>query len=356
MRAGHSLPGGPFGVRAAASRRKRAARNSVDVSNLLMLHGVHAPVILVLFLVAQAVLALAGDSNPIGASLIAFVPLAIAAVWVMQPAADPFPAAWCAGILALCTVTVTAQSVQPLSLGAPLYVTWHLGAVTTVLFMLILRGRVVVGWAGFLGMAVGTLVWASASGLGIVAGLDLTVRHAATLVVGTAVYFGLLSTARRITTINRRGVVDAAAAATALASDEERIAQLTRLDEMARPVMERVASGLPMSESERRDCLLIEASLRDVVRGRALASPPVLAAARKARERGVEVTLLDDSGMNGDPSAVAALIENELHGLQVGALTARLQPPGRPELASIMIAPLDGAARILIVGRDGRVR
>lgn len=351
------MTAGTFGLGLGEARRERAARNAVDVSSLLLLHGAHAPVILALFLVAQALLAFAGgaDTDRLFASVLAFVPLAAAAVWVMQPAVDPLPGLWSVGVLALCSVTVTAQSVQPDSHGLPLYATWHLGAVTTVLFVLIMRGRPLFGWLGYLGMAVATFAWTIGTGLGFATGADLLVRHAATLVVGTAVYFGLLGTARRITAINRRSLAEAAALATAQAAEEERLAQLTRLDELARPVMERVASGEPLSETEKRDCLLVEASLRDLVRGRTLAVPHVLSAARAARARGVEVTLLDDSGAGTDPASVVELVTRELSGLHGGSFTVRLQPPGRRELASIVIAPAEGAARIVVVERDGRV-
>jgi hypothetical protein len=330
---------------------------SVDVSSLLKLHGPHASIILALFLLAQALLAFAGggEMNHIEIAILAFVPFGIAAIWVVQPAPDPLPGLWCVGILGLCTLTVTVLSAQPALAGQPVFLTWHLGAVTTVLFMLILRGRVLYGWLGYLGMAAATVLWAAAGGLGAMVGVELVVRHAATLVVGTAIYIGLRSTAKRITEINRRCLAEAAADATSHAAEEERVAQLARLDRMARPMMELVARGQQLSDAERRDCLLIEASLRDIVRGRALALPHVLAAARAARERGVEVTLLDDSAA-GAATAVTDLLARELRTLDSGTLTARLQPAGRSELATIVISPLVGNARMVIVDRDGRVR
>lgn len=342
--------------REGADGRTTAA--AVDVSSLLKLHGPHASIILVLFLLAQALLAFAGGGQPdhTGVAVLAFVPFAIAAIWVVQPAPDPLPGLWCAGILGLCALTVTVLSAQPALAGSPVYSTWHLGAVTTVLFMLILRGRVLYGWLGYVGMVAATLLWAIAGGLGAMAGVELLVRHAATLVVGTAIYFGLLGTAKRITAINRRALAEAAADATSQAAEEERVAQLARLDDMARPMMELVARGQQLSDAERRDCLLIEASLRDIVRGRALAMPHVLSAARAARERGVEVTLLDDSAAAGSATAVAELLARELATIDSGSVTARLQPAGRSELATIVISPLDGDARMLIVDPDGRVR
>lgn len=346
-----------------ATVRSSAERSTdVDVSSLLMLQGPHARAILVLFLVAQALLAFAGvgEAPHFGITLVAFVPFAIAATWVVHPATDPLPRTWTTGVLLLCAVTVAVQTAQlgssDSTSGWSMSATWHLGAVTTVLFMLILRGRVVMGWVGYFGMAIATVAWGMAAGPGAAAGVDLVIRHAATLLVGTAIYLGLRGTARRISAINRVSLAEAAAAATAHAAQDERFAQLAHLDALARPMLERVAEGEALSEAEKRSCLLIEASLRDVVRGHGLAFPHVLEAARAARERGVEVTLLDDSDMSWGPASVGDLLANELRSLESGSLTARLQPQGRDEVASIVIAPRDGPARMLVIDLAGHVR
>lgn len=330
---------------------------NVDVSTLLMLHGPHARIILWIFLLSQALLAFVGvsEAQPLALTVVAFVPFVIAAVWVVHPATDPLPAWWTAAVLLLCAVTVSVQTVRLDGTDWSLSATWHLGGVTTVLFLLILRGRVLMGWMGYLVMAAMTITWTSLLDVGPFVGVELVVRHAATLLVGTAIHFGLRGTARRITAINRASLVEAAADATARAAQDERFAQLARLDEIARPMLERVAQGQPLSEQEKHSCLLIEASLRDVVRGRGLAFAHVLAAARAARERGVEVTLLDDSDLPWGPVAVANLLAAELQSINAGTVTARLQPHGRDELASIVVAPIDGPARMLLIDLSGRV-
>lgn len=349
----------PHDATLSAVERSTAERSTnVDVSSLLMLQGPHARAILILFLVSQALLAFVGvgDEAPyIGVTLLAFVPLALAAVWVVHPATDPLPAKWTAGVLMLCAVTITVQTLHLGINGWPLSATWHLGAVTTVLFMLILRGRVAMGWLGYLLIAASTIAWAAWAGPGVNTGIELVVRHAATLLVGTAIFLGLRGTARRISAINRVSLAEAAAEATAHASQDERLAQLAHLDAMARPMLEQIAAAHELSDAEKRSCLLIEASLRDVVRGHGLAFAHVLAAARAARERGVEVTLLDDSELSWGPASVGDLLAHELRALQSGSLTARLQPQGRDEVASIVIAPLDGPARMLVVDLAGRV-
>ena len=53
-----------------------------------------------------------------------------------------------------------------------------------------------------------------------------------------------------------------------------------------------------MSEDEKKEARLLEAALRDEIRGRGLMSDEVRAAARAARERGVEVLILDEGGVD----------------------------------------------------------
>jgi len=67
------------------------------------------------------------------------------------------------------------------------------------------------------------------------------------------------------------------------------------LEEFATPLLERLATGVTPTAAERTEYALAEAQLRDGLRAGVLMVPEVVAAARAARERGVEVVLLDDS-------------------------------------------------------------
>jgi hypothetical protein len=58
-------------------------------------------------------------------------------------------------------------------------------------------------------------------------------------------------------------------------------------------VLERIANGEDDPEL-RAEAILVEAALRDVLRGRRLAGEPLTSAVLEARQRGVDVTLLDD--------------------------------------------------------------
>jgi hypothetical protein len=70
---------------------------------------------------------------------------------------------------------------------------------------------------------------------------------------------------------------------------------LEHVRKVAGPALARIADpDHTLTESERRELQLLEARFRDEIRGRALATEEVLEAARRARDRGVTVQILDD--------------------------------------------------------------
>ena len=69
--------------------------------------------------------------------------------------------------------------------------------------------------------------------------------------------------------------------------------------------------------------------------------PTVVSAARRARRRGVDVVLLDDSDPEtvdpGDLDAVLAQVTQALDGAADGRIVARLLPPGRAGIATLLV-------------------
>jgi hypothetical protein len=58
------------------------------------------------------------------------------------------------------------------------------------------------------------------------------------------------------------------------------------------------ALGGRLNESQRREALLLEAALRDEIRGATLLNEQVRSAIKAARQRGVEVLVLDEGGLD----------------------------------------------------------
>ncbi|WOC13049.1 hypothetical protein [Gordonia sp. MP11Mi] len=144
-----------------------------------------------------------------------------------------------------------------------------------------------------------------------------------------------------------------------VADREDRI---RRIDDRVRPLLSRIAAGDPVTDDDIIDARLMEAKLRDGIRGRGLDVPRVRVAVWDARRRGVSVSVLDDGGLEplgADRSAavveaVAAVLESELASLTSGDVVARIAPAGRDPVATVVV--VSGPIRRRIeLGADGFV-
>ncbi|TFB87102.1 hypothetical protein E3O44_08115 [Cryobacterium algoricola] len=300
-----------------------------------------AAVLLAVFTAVHLLLAF-GDPGPAaGRPLTAagLLLIVVAAAWLLVVVPDPIPRRAPIAVILLATAGAALASAAVAPASAQPFAHWPFGAVTLLLVLLATRGRPGPAWVGYgLLVAVG-LGWALLNGLTVAVGLDLVIRHAATLLAGAVFAVGLTRSTRALDVLNRERAVSIAAAASDVAALTERESELARVNALARPTLERLAGGDDLDPPLRFECLIVEATLRDAIRARTLFVEPVITAARAARLRGVDVTLLDDSG--GRPpetlGAVAGIIAGQLDLLDSGRLTARLLPPGRDDVASLVI-------------------
>ncbi|WP_022885851.1 hypothetical protein [Glaciibacter superstes] len=346
--------------------RRGAQQLALPLSGLLGISTPVARIILLFFIGVHVFVAFADKEGPASFPMegIGVVSVAAAAIWVTKEGADPLPRLRTAGILALCAVTTGMLVMQISPIDTPPYGHWHLGAITLVLVMLVARGRPWWAWFAYAGLFLATVGWALAVGLTALDGVALVIRHAGTLLAGTLFLIGLRRTTRALADVNRTRTRQAAIEATELAALAEREAELARVNALARPTLVRLAQEHALDAEERAECLLVEATLRDAIRGRGLFIDPVIGAARAARARGVEVMLLDDSGdlpldpvtdaSRAEPPAIARAIAEQLQSVEYGRFTARLLPRDRAERATIVIGPAD--QRMLVVAADGTVR
>ncbi|MDO3649099.1 hypothetical protein [Nocardia mangyaensis] len=288
------------------------------------------------------------DIAPPALAFVALVLMAVAALVVLVFPVDPLP--WPATVYVAAagpvSVALTMPWVEnPTSFAHQL---WTAYPTSYLLSMLVLRGRIVSAWCGVL--ATGTVLVTMGA---------FTTWHPETVVraltpvatVGAVTVFMAIvrPTQRSLRELrsqaNRRAATEAAlAAATA-----ERDRQLTRLDRMARPVLARIAEGAQLTAAEREQCRLLEAELRDGLRAPDLATERLSTAARGARSRGVEVTLLDDGGFLGVPEWVRHHVidaaVDELDAAEAGTVTVRVLPVGRRWVATVLAAAPTGDRR-----------
>lgn len=152
------------------------------------------------------------------------------------------------------------------------------------------------------------------------------------MVLATLFVLMLRPMARRIRVLREQAVVMAAEDAAARAGTEEHDRQLIHLDQAARPILQRVATGHEFTDAEVTHARLVEADLRDGLRAQGWHLPRVRDAVWRARERGLSVVLLDDS-VHRNTSIAHTDLKDVLVGLldntPTGRVTARVGPPGR---------------------------
>jgi hypothetical protein len=329
---------------------------ATDVSRLLGLHTEGAHLVMVLVILSNAVFTFATASvldHP-WASYLAMVLICGGVVVVARPYPDPFPLRLTLvimGIVAVSTILVCYALPDADSLGRA---TWHLGANTWLIWFLILRRRVLLGWLTGLTMVVITAIWATLAGHGPLWGLLLTQSQIALMVVATLFGASLRRTAVRINELTERSVGASAVAASANAAHEVRVQRATELASTAVPLLQQIADSSEFSADDRAAFSRVEAHLRDGVRGRSLLMPTVVSAVASARERGVEVTLLDDRG-SALPSKeamqrIAERIAKALNAVSEGAVTIRLLPAGRDIAVTLVTRKGEATTRLALTG------
>lgn len=219
------------------------------------------------------------------------------------------------------------------------YTAWYVGAATAMLFFLNLRGRIILAWVGC-ALFVGALLWWGATTpVGIADAAFTATRQSGIVAVGTLTALALQRTSGRIRELAAEASVRGAAEAAGLAVADERTRRLAELRNSVVPLLQRIASGAPISAEDRSAFAVAEADLRDSLRARGLRVPAIMDAARAARLRGVDVILLDDSAGGLDSADIdefAAMVADALTGATDGRVTARLLPPGRPVLGTLV--------------------
>ncbi|WP_104162774.1 ATP-binding protein [Cryobacterium sp. N22] len=317
-----------------------------------------ARLILALFVLVHGLLALINivPGRPLALLVGAYLAIVLSGITLMRPLTRPFPRTQVAVALGLSGLgAVLMFAYLPAHDEAP-FAHWHLGAITLILVVLAARGQIRSAWMGYAVLALLAVSWAVETGQSAMVGVDLVSRHAGTLLAGSLFVVGLGRSERDLQVLTQNDLARARQDATTVAAIRERKAQLRRVNALARPTLLRLAEPHALTAEERAACLLVEASLRDAIRGRVLFVPPVILAVQAARQRGVEVTVLDDSADTPPEQleTLACTVADVLQTIEHGRATVRVLPAGRADVATIVIE--SGTPRILVVGPDGTVR
>ncbi|MEO7349575.1 MAG: hypothetical protein ABIW32_06940 [Terrimesophilobacter sp.] len=244
------------------------------------------------------------------------------AVYSMQAASDRFPYLVAMVLYALATVVslwpaktlrmpiwmgimnVVVCAAMPLLVAPQLdlhgtvgsdYSTWYPAAVGTLMVITSTRKRQFLAWTGVAFLAIHTAIWAGVPAL-------------ATLgVVGSLVWVGvshvLSHSLTKIAKDARQYAVAEREAAEWQAAQEahvfERQFRLRQTNRMALPMLRQIVSTHgDLTPEQRKECVYLEAAIRDEIRGRKLLNDRVRAQVMHARRRGSIVTLLDEGGID----------------------------------------------------------
>ncbi|MGU3435007.1 hypothetical protein ACNHUS_18565 [Actinomycetes bacterium M1A6_2h] len=328
-----------------------------DVRTLLGMHTAGAKVVVVVYVVAILISAV-GNLNGVTTVWPVFLAVALIAaglVALIAAPGDPLPRSTTLALAAIGPVSCALVLwVLPSPMATPLQ-GWTHGAAATILCFMCVRGRRISPWLSLIAMIITYGAWGALNNTGFGAQASKVVIDATPLAMATILSFTLRPTAKAVFTLRARSerqIEEQAALAAAVA---ERTEQRNRLDRLARPLLTRIASDVPLTVHERLSCELLEAHLRDHLRAPALSTPLVDDAAFEARRRGVDVILIDDGGMDdASPDVsrrVKKLVADALSSAESGAVRVRVLPPGRDSVASIYID--DGLPRRITIDRHG---
>lgn len=232
--------------------------------------------------------------------------------------------------MVICAVIPPAinSNLDPMHLGD--YATWYVLGIGTILGITAVRGHRLFAWVGLVILVAELAMWGGVSSLastGLPGVLSL-------VITGHAVSKGVESAVKAARELNLRAATLAAETAAVETASRVRANLLEKTLRSALPSLSLIAAlGGNLNESQRKEALLLEASLRDEIRGEALLNDRMRAAIKAARQRGVEVLVLDEGGLTGlNPDELTELLNQaaeNIENISEGRLTIRA-PKGEP--------------------------
>ena len=324
-----------------------------DITSILRLNSWAGRIVLAFYGVGTTVVALL---NLGGLIVPALGIVALGLLWgglavLGLPKGEPLGLRWTLLILGIVTATTALMSWNIADPGSPGFATWSLGAMTFLLFVLALRGRRALAWAGFGAVAVVSLAVALIVGQNLLGVVNDVARQSATLVIGTLFAMVLRRATRTISALQTSQLRLATTAASQSAAESEGAVQSARLDRDARPALYRIIDPTPFTHNDLSAFAALELSLRQGVQPKGFAGDALGEAVRHARLRGLTVSLFDDRGSDLSPSQTTRLEQALLPLLRdttAGTVTARLSPIGSEDIATIVVAE-DGLYRRVVV-------
>ncbi|MFM5905000.1 MAG: hypothetical protein ACKORF_02715 [Micrococcales bacterium] len=224
------------------------------------------------------------------------------------------------------------------------YATWFIGGIGALMSLTTLRAQPMIGLIGLGIMVLEVLRW---GGVGVLATSGL-VGATVLVAVGFAIGRGLASTSKLTEDYREQATASATKTAALTAARTERQKFLLSGLEAAMPMLERiVARNGDLDEIDLREARLVQAKLTDEIRGKHLLNPAIQLAARDARIRGVEVTILDEGGLDDldetERHELLNSVADAIRATQAGKIHIRA-PKGEPYRVNIVATRPEASA------------
>ena len=214
--------------------------------------------------------------------------------------------------------------------------TWYVIGIATLLAGTAVRQQVVVAWIGIFILVFQQIIWA-----GFLIGWQTGLAGALMLVfAGHAISRGIDNAAKEALSYTEQTLENETQLAVSKAAAAERKTRLDFALSGAVPMLQIIESkNGHLSDAEKKEARLLEAALRDEIRGRELMNDEVRAAVRAARVRGIEVVILDEGGVDqiapDEKTEILRKVCGAINGVEQGRVTLR--------------APLGEAWRVTLV-------
>ncbi|MFT3944942.1 MAG: ATP-binding protein [Ancrocorticia sp.] len=288
-------------------------------------------------------------------AVVAFLPFAIFALLFLLPWREgvlPAPLAYSVPII--CGIANIAHISQTISTSWPGRASWSIGFLTVLCWGLALYSRIAAAGLGIVALVAGIALWVINNNLPLVRIAEIATFHVMSIIAWVFVVLLARWASVRIISDERQRMeleaerIESEQAAAVVES------MLDSLDKQVRPILELVVSGEPITAETRQQAALLEAELRDEIRGGTRLTSLIKDPVRRARERGTAVVLMDDRGDDDLPEAAMRSLQecaNDILGSTTSErVVIRLAPAGRATFATINTAE-EGVA----IHEDGSV-
>jgi hypothetical protein len=237
------------------------------------------------------------------------------------------------GVGAVATAVIANLGISAGETGT--YASWYVGGMGVLLGVAAIRGEALVAWVSAALVVTVVVQAAGLAGIGSSGVVGMVVLIAA----GQATARALRRADREVEELQQAEILAQAATISAEAAGVERRERLQKVLTRALPALSYISSKNSVLDADERGRLLqLEASLRDDIRGRRLINDEVAEAARLARQRGVQVLLMDEGGLDGvidiDRALILDKVAAALNSVDRGKVVVR-SPRGEKWLVTV---------------------